>query len=577
VTPRGLLRAAGLLAAATVLAASPAAGQRTLAIERFDAAIRVERDGAIQVTETITARFTGSWNGIYRTIPVKYRTARGFNWTLGLSLEDVTDAAGQRLRTESSRERHYVKIKIWVPGAEDATRTVVLRYRATNGLRFFEDHDELYWNVTGDEWDVPIEAAAATIELPANASGVRAIAFNGAYGSTAQDATVATSGTTVRIAMPHALAFHEGLTAVVGWDKGVVTPPTTADRATGFVRSNWPLAIPVPVLLAVFGIWRRRGRDPARRPVAVQYEPPDGLTPAEAGTLIDNSADMRDITATLVDLAVRGHLKIEERDDRKLLGLIGGREFVLHRQPLPAGAAALTRHERRVFDGIFSGRGDTVELSQLEDEFYTELPGIRDAVFDLLLGHGFYRARPDRVRARWMVGGVVLGIAIGAGGGAVSGALLMTPVPFVVAGALVAVIMLAFGAVMPARTEAGARALERVLGFEEFLRRVESEHFKRIAIGHPEWFDRYLPFAMAFGVEKKWARAFEGIYTESPRWYVGPSVTHFSASRFSSNLASLSSAASSTLASSPRSSSGSGFGGGGSSGGGGGGGGGGGF
>ena len=111
----------------------------------------------------------------------------------------------------------------------------------------------------------------------------------------------------------------------------------------------------------------------------------------------------------------------------------------------------------------------------------------------------------------------------------------------------------------------------------EFLRRVESEQYKRVAIGHPEWFDRYLPFAMAFGVEKKWARAFEGIYTQSPNWYVGPSVTHFSASRFSSSLGNLSSAASSTLASSPRSSSGSGFGGGGSSGGGGGGGGGGGF
>jgi len=571
-------RSARLLAlACATLAAPPAAAQRSLAIERFDARIRVETGGAIHVTETITARFTGSWNGVYRTIPVKYRTSQGFNWTLGLTLESATDASGQPLRTEAGRERHYVKYKIWIPGAEDATRTIVLRYRATNGLRFFEDHDELYWNVTGDQWDVPIEAAAAVIELPSGATGVRAISFNGAYGSTAQDATVETSGTTVRITMPHPLAFHEGLTAVVGWDKGLVTAPTSADRAAGFLRSNWPLAIPIPVFFAIFAVWRRRGKDPAQRPIAVQYEPPAGLTPAEAGTLIDNSADMRDITATLVDLAVRGHLKIEERDDRKLLGLIGGREFVLHKQEPPAGASALVPHERRLRDGIFSGRGDTVELSQLEDEFYTELPGIRDSVFQRLLEHRFYRARPDRVRAGWMVGGVALGLAIGFGGSALSAALLMTPVPFIVAGALVAVIMLGFGAVMPARTEAGARALEQVLGFEEFLRRVESEQYKRVAIGHPEWFDRYLPFAMAFGVEKKWARAFEGIYTQSPNWYVGPSVTHFSASRFSSNLATLSTAASSTLASSPRSSSGSGFGGGGSSGGGGGGGGGGGF
>jgi uncharacterized membrane protein len=131
--------------------------------------------------------------------------------------------------------------------------------------------------------------------------------------------------------------------------------------------------------------------------------------------------------------------------------------------------------------------------------------------------------------------------------------------------------------VMPARTEAGARALEHVLGFLEFQRRVDAEHLKRIIVGHPEYFDRYLPFAMAFGVEKKWARAFEGIYTQPPRWYVGASVADFSVSRLSASLADFTSAAGSTLSSSPRSSSGSGFGGGGSSGGGGGGGGGGGF
>ena len=181
----------------------------------------------MDVTETITAKFTGSWNGIYRTVPVEYRTPQGFNWTLRLELLGATGTDGQALKVEGERDRHYIKYKIWVPGAEDATRTVVLRYRAKNGLRFFEDHDELYWNVTGDEWDVPIEAASARIELPAGATGVRAIAFNGAYGSTAQDAEVVIEGTAVRVTMPQPLGFHEGLTAVVGWDKGLVA---RADR-----------------------------------------------------------------------------------------------------------------------------------------------------------------------------------------------------------------------------------------------------------------------------------------------------------------------------------------------------------
>ncbi|MGH7675956.1 MAG: DUF2207 domain-containing protein, partial [Gemmatimonadales bacterium] len=294
-------------------------------------------------------------------------------------------------------------------------------------------------------------------------------------------------------------------------------------------------------------------------------------------TLLDNAADLRDVTATLVDLAVRGYLRFEERDDRKLFGLIGGREYVLHRLDPPADAGALARHEQLVLDGVFSGRSTSVKLSQLEDEFYTEVPGIKTSMFDRLLERRFYHARPDHVRTRWIVGGGLLGAVIGVGGAAVAGRFLLTPVPFVIAGGLVAFIVMGFGAVMPARTEAGARALEQVLGFEEFLRRVEAEHLKRVIIGRAELFDRYLPFAMAFGVERKWARAFEDIYREPPRWYVGPSITNFSVGRLSSSLADFTAKAGSTMTSSPRSSGGSGFGGGGSSGGGGGGGGGGGF
>ncbi len=557
--------------------AAPAVAQRSYSIDRFDALIGVQRDASIQVTETITARFVGSWNGIYRTIPVTYHTPQGFNWTLGLSLQSATDGEGRPLRVEASRERHYIKFKIWVPGAADATRTVVLRYRATNGLRFFEDHDELYWNVTGDEWDVGIGAAAARIELPSGAEGVRAIAFNGAYGSTAQEAKLETSGSTVTVAMPHALGFHEGLTAVVGWNKGLVVEPPATARAAAAVSSNWPLAIPILVFLLAFFIWSRRGRDPRRRPIAVQYEPPPGLSPAEAGTLIDNSADLRDITATLVDLAVRGYLQIEEYEENKLFGLLSGRGYALRRLEPPAGAPALAPHEQRMFEGLFRYHPGRVELSDLKEEFYTQLPGIKTGIFDRLLGRGFYHARPDSVRTRWMVAAVLCGGLIAVGGGALAAGFLMTPVPFVVAGVLVAGTLLWFSLIMPARTDAGTRALEQVLGFEEFLRRVESENLKRIIIGHPELFDRFLPFAMAFGVERRWARAFEGIYTQPPTWYVGPSVMRFSVSSFSGNLAHMTSVAGSTLTSSPRASGGSGFGGGGFSGGGGGGGGGGAF
>ena len=557
------------------LLATPAAAQRSLAIERFDAAIAVNRDGSVDVTETITAKFTGSWNGIYRTVPVEYHTPQGFNWTLRLELLGATGMDGQALEVEGERDRHFIKYKIWVPGAKDATRTVVLRYRAKNGLRFFEDHDELYWNVTGDEWDVPIRAASARIELPAGATGVRAIAFNGAYGSTAQDAEVVIEGTAVRVTLPQPLGFREGLTAVIGWDKGLVAEPTEADRALGFLASNWPLGIPVGVLLGMFAMWRRVGRDPRRLPVAVQYDAPDSLTPAEAGTLMDESADMRDITATVVDLAVRGFLKIEEREEKVLLGLLTKRDYVFHRLETPAGAKALEDHESRVLGGIFQGRSE-VKLSELDNEFYQHLSGIRESIFDRLVGRGFYRSRPDSVKNRWLVGGIVLGIVIFSLGTMIGAAWLdLTPLPIVIAGVVSGLIVAAFGRIMPARTVEGARALERVLGFEEFLRRVEGDRLERV-VKTPEMFERFLPFAMAFGVERKWAKAFQDIYREPPTWYVGSATGPFDLNGFSSRLGDLSSRAESSMSSSPRSSGGSGFSGG-SSGGGSGGGGGGGF
>jgi len=562
-----------LVLAGLLCAAAPAWAQRSLAIKGFDATIAVQRDGSLDVTESITARFTGSWNGISRMIPVVYRTPQGFNWTLGLKLLGATDESGRSLRVQGSRERHYRKYKIWVPNAYNATHTVRLHYLAYNGLRFFEDHDELYWNVTGDEWDVPLEAVSARISLPGTASGVRAIAFNGAYGSTARDAQVTTSGTTVALAMPQGLGFREGLTAVVGWDKGAVRAPTAAQRVGLFLGANWPLGVPVLVFLGMFALWYRVGRDPRSLPVAVQYEPPDGLTPGEAGTLMDGSVDMRDITATVVNLAVEGRLKIEEREEPLFLGLFKHKEFVFHRLDPKDGAKPLEAHEESVLLGIFDGARE-VKMSDLHNEFYKNLPDIRESAYQRLIQRGLYRSRPDKVKGRWIVIAALVMFA-GFAAAQLARSSSIAPTTLIVAAIASGAILALFGLIMPARTVLGARTYERVLGFEEFLNRVESDRYARV-VKTPEMFERFLPYAMAFGVERRWAHAFQDICHEPPSWYVGTGPGTFNSLAFSSRMAAFSSQAGSTMGSSPRSSGGSGFGGG-SSGGGGGGGGGGGF
>jgi uncharacterized membrane protein YgcG len=564
---------------AGLLLATPAETKQ-LRIKRFDAEVLVREDGTIGVTETIQAQFIGGpWRGLYRTIPIEYRTPQGLNYTLFLDVERVTDEDGHPLKYESSRERHYRKLKIYVPHADNSKQTIVLRYRVSDALRFFEDHDELYWNVTGDEWDVPIEDATARVVLPGNTTGIRATSFTGAYGSRANDAETEITGNSVEVRMRKPLGFHEGLTIGIAWDKGVVHEPSKLERFVLLLRSNSPLFLPFIAFGVMAWLWYTRGRDPRLRPIAAQYQPPDGLTPAEVGTLVDDSVDMRDIISTIVDLAVRGFLLIEEQKKEHLMGLWSDKEYVFHLRKPVAEWSGLKEHEKRLLEGMFDGgAADRVELSDLQNQFYKNLPGIRNGIFESLMRHGYYRRRPDKVRQGYIGGGIVTGILIAFAGPWASAHFGVQPLPFFIAGALTAGVILIFGWFMPARTMDGARALEGALGFEDFLDHVEADRFERM-IKTPEMFEKFLPFAMALGVEKNWVKAFQNICTQPPEWYRGGYGPTFYPMGFVNDLHSMTTRASTVLASAPRSSGGSAFGGGGggSSGGGFGGGGGGGF
>ena len=171
--------------------APPIAGQaKALVIEQFDAEINVLPSGRIHVSEAIRFRFTGSWNGVFRDIPVRYETPQGFNYHLDLRVSSVLDEGGQPLEYEESREGQYKRVKIWVPGATDETRTVVIEYFVENALRFIDPedsdfeagHDELYWNITGDEWEIPILAASARITVPPRGHGSRGPGLHGSEG-----------------------------------------------------------------------------------------------------------------------------------------------------------------------------------------------------------------------------------------------------------------------------------------------------------------------------------------------------------------------------------------------------------
>lgn len=616
------------------LVPGPVAAQRSIIIEELSAEITVRADGDIVVTETLRPRFEGEWNGVRRLLELRPPADYGADYLMEARVLSATDESGRPLRFEVSRpDRAAREIRVWVPDARDRTATVLLTYQVGNALGFFEPDsatghtlDELSWQVTGTDWEVPILSASARVVLPGDAQPVQAAAYVGGPASTEQVPVVMEDGA-VSVPAVDRLDPGQGLTVAVGWPAGEVPrpPARSADAlraqsgGTGRVGpagfgpagpasplALWPLLLPFGVFWLTYRTWARRGKDPAERAIAVQWEPPAGLSPAEAGTLIDHDAGMHDIVAILVDLAVRGLIVIEERKRPGFLSF--GKEYAFHLMEPASGWTELADHERTFLHALFTTTtrraaigtssekpgflGDVVQaftgkpaadgapedavdsvlLSELENRFYKKVPAIKDGVYGALVEKGYYLRRPDKVRARWMVlalacaalGGIGLaGVAGGTATGALSGIAVLA------AGVASAVIVAVFGWLMPARTEAGARAREAALGFRRFLERVETPRYRRM-ITSPELFERYLPFAMAFRCEKEWAKAFEDLVTEPPDWYRGAPHGMFRAGAFARDLNTLSTAAASTLSSSPSSS---GSGGGGSVGGGGGGGG----
>jgi uncharacterized membrane protein YgcG len=579
-----LARAARLWALLLLCAAAFAPAPlwaKSLEFERFDVELRVQRDGSVLVTETLRVRFTGEWNGVFRDIPLRFRNARGRPVQLEIDVARVTDDAGRPLEYESSRGGGYRKLKVWVPGAHDATRTVVIEYRVRNALLHFGEAqpegllDELYWNALPEETDGPIRAARVRVHLPDGVVASQAAAAQGPAG-TADAVPVRIEGGTVTVEATRPLVSGEHLTLAVGWPGGAVARPGAAAGLVGAARAFWPLLLPWLAFWGMLGRWRRHGRDPTPRAIAVQYEPPAALSPAEIGTLVDHSADMHDVTATIVDLAVRGYLTIEEQEEKKLLGLATSRDFVFHAVRPRAEWSALAPHEQRFVEALFApgtpaaaalpvaagASADaapaphaSVRLSQLTNRFYQALPGIRTAIYAELVRKGHYLRRPDTQRGGYIGAAFTVGMlgTFAALFVAESGFLGLHAGAVALGMGLSALLIGVFGWLMPARTERGARAREAALGFREFLDRVESDRYRRM-ITSPEMFERYLPFAMAFRVEDRWARAFEALCTTPPQWYRGGQPQGFRTTALARDLGRMRTQAGSAMTSSPSSS-----------------------
>jgi uncharacterized membrane protein len=595
------VRRAAVVSAALVLAValgSPALAQTAEVIRSYDVAIEIRADDSLRITEVIAYDFgSTAHHGIFRDVPTRQTYDDRYDRVYPLHVESVAATGGASADYEVSQEPGGItRIKIGDPDeTTTGLHTYTIVYTVEAAMNGFRDHDELYWNAIGEYWDVPVETATATVSAPAVITEITC--YTGPVSSTApcDKARILEDGT-ARFRHSNLFPF-EAFTVVVALPKGVVAEPQprlVEPWSVGRAFSRSPAALGLSggllvLLIAGTGwlLWTR-GRDRRfvgspidqtmgnatgdaqavplfERGVApVEFAPPEDLRPGQIGTIMDEQANTLDVTATIVDLAVRGYLTIEEIPKE---GWFGKPDWTLHRTDEADGD--LLTYERTLLSGLFEDGNDPT-LSSLRRTFSERLSKVEDQLYTDAVKRGWFVKRPDKIRTSWHARGALLFVA-----GLVLTFVLAKWTTFGLVGipVIVAGVVLTVGAGrMPSRTAKGTAIARRVGGFRTVIETAET-HMSRWA-EEQNVFTRYLPYAIVFGLTEKWAKAFEGLAQMPPdtTWYL--SSRPFVYADFGRALDDFSVTTGGTIASTPASSGSSGFSGGGFSGGGGGGGGG---
>lgn len=597
--PAVLAAAAATAMVAVAAPSHPAAAQGSEErIREYRVELRIEEDGDLDVREVIAYDFGAQErHGILRTIPVRLRYDDRHDRLYPVEIVSVEGSPGAPDEYRVERGGGDLTLRIGDPDRTiTGAHTYTIAYRVEAALNGFDDHDELYWNAVGAEWSVPVEQASVTVVAPTTI--LQVACFAGPEGSSLPCTAARSDGATARFTH-EALGAFEALSVVAAIPAGVVpapqprleerwsperafsvTPATVASAgalmavvAAGFLALAWNTGRDrryagshVDVVFGAEGD-REEAVPVTERPgTPVELAPPDGVRAGQVGTVVDEHASALDVVATIVDLAVRGYLRIDEAEKKRLFGKADWRLVRLEKD-----GGDLLRYERLLLDALFERATDgTVEMSELRNTFAERLKTVQDALYDDAVERRWFPDRPDHIRTRWRIIGVFV-MAVGAGLVYLAARYTragIVPVPVVLGGLL----LVSGASRMPRRTGRGTAVVRRVAGFRRFIEDSEKERARFAERKH--LFSEYLPYAIVFGCTEKWANAFAGLDGELPEvtWYAG--ADGFTASSFSSSMDGFTVTTAGTIASTPGGSGASGFGGGGSSGGGGGGGGG---
>jgi uncharacterized membrane protein len=545
-------------------------------IKDFQTKIVVNKDSSLLITEDITAdcgNLVGK-HGIFRILPTQIKTESGIYKT-PIQLMSIVDGSGEPYKYETINDslNHTITWKIGDPNITvSGENNYKITYKVKNAVRFGnKDFDELYWNLLGDYWQIDIDNFTATINFPSeiNQSNAKVDYYTGVLGSKSQGLAISNwtdDGLYFESVMP--IHAGNGITASITFPKNIFTPysPTFWEKYGDYFWYIF-LLIPLGVFVFAFLKWIKYGKDPKmKKPIPPEFGIPDDLTPMQMGMVLSHGVFKNNfITATIIDLAVRKFITIEQIENK--IFFIKTKDILLRKNKENYFLDKLTDTEKLLLDMIF-GPDDTEKISDLKKNLYRDLPEIKKSAKNNVIKNGWMAQDSAKY--------AIIFLATGAGfmwlsfwAAILSGVLFWS----IFSSGFILVI---FAWVMPKRTQAGVDLLFRIKGFELYMK--QAENFRQQFYEKENIFDKFLPYAIIFGITKSWAKKMELIYGKDyfnnyhPIWLSGFSPTgNFDLNSFTSQLNSISSSISSATGVS------SGAGGGGSSGGGGGGGGGGGW
>ena len=496
--------------------ARPAIAQdKTLEWKRLDVDIAVQPNGDLRITETNVINFTaGSFTFGYRDIERSRLT----------SISEVTATdGGKAARVETSiADTGKFRIKYYLNGAaQNESRTLVISYLVKGATRYYPDGDQVYWAaVYADRNGFPVLNSTVTVRLPPGATGIQGAVYGPASTITGQGESVIKATATaairsgqqmeVRVQFPHGIISGSAPAWQAAFDTQRTYDETVKPRNDLlFITLSLLTLIGGPALIVL--LWFLRGRDPNVGLIADYLDSPPNTSPGVAGALVDERSDLQDVIATLVDLAQRGILIMKEADEPPV------KSWTFERGP--NFGARIADHEQRLIIAMGMASGDSVDMSQLKDKFYRQLGAIKKSLYDELVKQGFYTRSPESTRS--LYGGLGFLSLVLAGLGCFASIFFVDFSSYAVCVpmglVITAIVALIAARNMPQRTRAGAEMKMRAEAFKRYLQNIERYTDLKAAT---DQFSKYLPWAIAFGLDKTWVRKFASVNAPAPDWYV---------------------------------------------------------